>query len=217
MSNHDCPTAPARSPEISLVLHVDGSLAAVELISRLHAGGLQLRQGSDDDYAVITLAEPRRGISARLFTPKTTPAAHIPRNGIELLIDGEIDGVDLTRRLDSVGLEMRNMSDDVAGARPRWVLIDTADMVRDENVHTHAKAPHSEAAVMLGERLDDVACFLGNARAIIEGATDILDDVGPDDANRIVRANQYLYGSLKLLEQAYQLCAARREVPDVAR
>lgn len=56
MADDSLPNGPA-SPELPISVQVDGNLGAVDFIRRLHAGGLQLRQGSDDDYAVITLAD----------------------------------------------------------------------------------------------------------------------------------------------------------------
>lgn len=57
MNSEDSIPGPAPSPDFPMVLHVDGSLGAADLVRRLHDAGLELRQGSDDVHGVLVLAD----------------------------------------------------------------------------------------------------------------------------------------------------------------
>lgn len=107
------PNGPAPSPELPLVLHVDGNLGAVDFVTRLHRGGLTLSNADDRSYAVIVLSEgeeplpvdqphlPERGIRTTLF--QASGIVHAVKAALDCSDHIETDEVQLASALEAVG------------------------------------------------------------------------------------------------------------------
>jgi hypothetical protein len=96
--------------ELPLISHIDGNMAGVEFIRRLHAGGLELRNADDNTYAVIVRGEPAstsaegtasaeiQSIRVQLF--ESSGIVHAVKTALDCSDHIEIDEVQLASALE---------------------------------------------------------------------------------------------------------------------
>lgn len=109
------------TPDLPVVLHVDGSVNPVDLIRRLHAAGLELRSGEPGDTAVIGISEPQEPearttepLRLRLRLWQAAGIAHAVRHA--LCSDSEAEHIQLQAALEAA----ERITDDVASELEGW-------------------------------------------------------------------------------------------------
>lgn len=133
--------------------------------------------------------KPRKGISAELFRN--------PQNGVELVVDGEIDAVDLTRRLAIGGLEMVKHPNG-------WALIIAGETLADKVSDDVAKMQNVQsenARLELRHRLREVANLARQARSVADAITEI-----EQFENERNSAGECIYAVLTLLDLIHEKC-----------
>lgn len=138
------------------------------------------------------------------FTIPNGPAS--PETPITLLVDGEIDGPDLVRRLAHGGLEMRNVPD--AAGNARWVLIQSLDedpvsaaacKARSMELDEHVQSEN--ARLQLRHAVCEIHNLARQARSVAEAITEI-----EQLENERNSAGECIFAVLTLLDLIAEKC-----------
>lgn len=100
------PTQDDTTPELPVVLHVDGSIGAVDFLQRLRRAGLEISTTEDGDKAVLKLTEPQE---PKLRDPQGIRVSLWQAQGVAYAVrcalssDVERDADQLQNALDAAG------------------------------------------------------------------------------------------------------------------
>lgn len=212
MASDSVPNGPAPSPDLPISVHLDGNIGAVDFIRRLHAGGLQLRQGSDDDYAVITLADGEEpALTAHVQHERIEQQRRQLNKAVAVLIGAELtaehspemslvtDAVAVARELvesaiaalDSVNLPTANRSNPMSDTTETPAVVDAA--TTEESAGELPKLP--------GDRVADARSLLWEAEALCHVGRAAYQDEDLDIYNTFGAIVRLLEGAQEELDE----------------